>query len=68
MRIYVDEDMAAGILVRLLQKAGHDSRAAPAAVIGMTTSRRSPARHGFPGSGVASQTFTVLSFQALIRR
>jgi hypothetical protein len=24
MRIYVDEDMAAGILVRLLQKAGHD--------------------------------------------
>ena len=23
MRIYVDEDMAAGILVRLLQKAGH---------------------------------------------
>lgn len=24
MKIYVDEDMAAGILVRLLQKAGHD--------------------------------------------
>jgi hypothetical protein len=73
MRIYVDEDMAAGILVRLLQKAGHDVEqrgawAAPAAVIGMATSRRSRARHGFPGSGVASQTFTVLSFQALIRR
>jgi hypothetical protein len=24
MRIYVDEDMASGILIRLLQKAGHD--------------------------------------------
>lgn len=24
MKIYVDEDMAAGILVRLLQKARHD--------------------------------------------
>jgi Domain of unknown function (DUF5615) len=24
MRIYIDEDMAAGVLVRLLQKAGHD--------------------------------------------
>jgi len=24
MKIYIDEDMAAGLLVRLLQKAGHD--------------------------------------------
>lgn len=24
MRIYIDEDMASGLLVRLLQKAGHD--------------------------------------------
>jgi hypothetical protein len=24
MRIYIDEDMAAGVLVSLLQKAGHD--------------------------------------------
>jgi hypothetical protein len=27
MRIYIDEDMAAGLLVRLLRKAGHDVEA-----------------------------------------
>jgi hypothetical protein len=31
MKIYVDEEMAAGILVRLLQKAGHDEESPPRA-------------------------------------
>jgi hypothetical protein len=33
MRIYIDEDLASGLLIRLLQKAGHDVEAAAAAAL-----------------------------------
>jgi hypothetical protein len=37
MRIYIDEDLAAGLLVRLLQKAGHDVETpAKASLLGRT--------------------------------
>ena len=44
MRIYIDEDLAAGLLLRLLQKAGHDVEApAGAGMLG----RSDPAQFTF---------------------